>query len=179
MPGDLREGGRDRWCRRRRGTTRRASLSARPFGDRVAAGRRHRAAGDAQRDPAAVRDAGAAAPAGAGTRRAQRRDLGRHRPRSGRPGQGGRAVTTLDPDAPPLWRSLLYVPASAERFVAKAAGRGADGVILDLEDSIPPDGKVAARAALATRSEEHTSELQSLMRISYAVFCLKKKKRNI
>src|SRR3546814_3158594 len=31
----------------------------------------------------------------------------------------------------------------------------------------------------AFRSEEHTSELQSLMRISYAVFCLKKKKHNI
>src|SRR3546814_4778721 len=31
----------------------------------------------------------------------------------------------------------------------------------------------------ANRSEEHTSELQSLMRISYAVFCLKKKKHNI
>src|SRR3546814_1911047 len=31
----------------------------------------------------------------------------------------------------------------------------------------------------ATRSEEHTSELQSLMRISYAVFCLKKKKHTI
>src|SRR3546814_4000656 len=30
--------------------------------------------------------------------------------------------------------------------------------------------------ALLSRSEEHTSELQSLMRISYAVFCLKKKK---
>src|SRR3546814_2176001 len=30
---------------------------------------------------------------------------------------------------------------------------------------------------LARRSEEHTSELQSLMRISYAVFCLKKKKK--
>src|SRR3546814_5870199 len=30
----------------------------------------------------------------------------------------------------------------------------------------------------ATRSEEHTSELQSLMRISYAVFCLKKKNEN-
>src|SRR3546814_2118904 len=29
------------------------------------------------------------------------------------------------------------------------------------------------------RSEEHTSELQSLMRISYAVFCLKKKKHNV
>src|SRR3546814_7799163 len=33
-----------------------------------------------------------------------------------------------------------------------------------------------ARAAGRARSEEHTSELQSLMRISYAVFCLKKKK---
>src|SRR3546814_4693115 len=31
----------------------------------------------------------------------------------------------------------------------------------------------------ARRSEEHTSELQSLMRISYAVFCLKKKKNNM
>lgn len=54
------------------------------------------------------------------------------------------------PTERPLWRSLLYVPATAERFVAKAAERGADGVILDLEDSIPPDGKAAARAALAT-----------------------------
>src|SRR3546814_7681746 len=33
----------------------------------------------------------------------------------------------------------------------------------------------AVRAGTAARSEEHTSELQSLMRISYAVFCLKKK----
>src|SRR3546814_2626769 len=38
-------------------------------------------------------------------------------------------------------------------------------------------GGTAGRAgALATRSEEHTSELQSLMRNSYAVFCLNKKK---
>src|SRR3546814_8561728 len=36
---------------------------------------------------------------------------------------------------------------------------------------------VATAAAMVLRSEEHTSELQSLMRISYAVFCLKKKKR--
>src|SRR3546814_7285240 len=35
------------------------------------------------------------------------------------------------------------------------------------------------RAALSQRSEEHTSELQSLMRTPYAVFCLKKKKTNI
>src|SRR3546814_8226099 len=38
------------------------------------------------------------------------------------------------------------------------------------------DGHLAG-VALAQRSEEHTSELQSLMRISYAVFCLKKKKK--
>src|SRR3546814_4149078 len=35
---------------------------------------------------------------------------------------------------------------------------------------------VVARNLIRERSEEHTSELQSLMRISYAVFCLKKKK---
>src|SRR3546814_1009190 len=38
-------------------------------------------------------------------------------------------------------------------------------------------GRVLGKQAKAARSEEHTSELQSLMRISYAVFCLKKKKR--
>src|SRR3546814_7287391 len=36
-------------------------------------------------------------------------------------------------------------------------------------------GPSGSSASAATRSEEHTSELQSLMRISYAVFCLKKK----
>src|SRR3546814_10365914 len=36
----------------------------------------------------------------------------------------------------------------------------------------------AAIIFVAVRSEEHTSELQSLMRISYAVFCLKKKKQH-
>src|SRR3546814_10564171 len=40
----------------------------------------------------------------------------------------------------------------------------------DLCGPVPADP-----SGLATRSEEHTSELQSLMRISYAVFCLKKK----
>src|SRR3546814_9030086 len=37
----------------------------------------------------------------------------------------------------------------------------------------------ATDGVLGTRSEEHTSELQSLMRISYAVFCLKKKKQTL
>src|SRR3546814_5925798 len=40
------------------------------------------------------------------------------------------------------------------------------------------DRHVGHHAQAPTRSEEHTSELQSLMRISYAVFCLKKKKNN-
>src|SRR3546814_973748 len=39
--------------------------------------------------------------------------------------------------------------------------------------------EIAVLSARGVRSEEHTSELQSLMRISYAVFCLKKKKSNI
>src|SRR3546814_1833184 len=49
------------------------------------------------------------------------------------------------------------------------------GVLLleDLEHAKKRDAKIYAE-----RSEEHTSELQSLMRISYAVFCLKKKKKS-
>src|SRR3546814_6638381 len=48
-----------------------------------------------------------------------------------------------------------------------------------LIDSAPPPiarSVSPSRIDCAARSEEHTSELQSLMRISYAVFCLKKKK---
>src|SRR3546814_5293047 len=39
--------------------------------------------------------------------------------------------------------------------------------------------KIGIKPPTLIRSEEHTSELQSLMRISYAVFCLKKKKKTI
>src|SRR3546814_7841630 len=53
---------------------------------------------------------------------------------------------------------------SLEPLLATPASRGA--IV---------SGKIVA--ASLVRSEEHTSELQSLMRISYAVFCLKKKKR--
>lgn len=47
------------------------------------------------------------------------------------------------------YRSLLYVPAHAERFLVKAHERGADAIILDLEDAVPPDRKLAARQGLA------------------------------
>src|SRR3546814_5815460 len=82
-------------------------------------------------------------------------------------------------------RSALFLPASNPRAIEKARSLPCDVVILDLEDAVAPEAKVAARAAAVAaaregfggreRSEEHTSELQSLMRISYAVFCLKKK----
>jgi citrate lyase subunit beta / citryl-CoA lyase len=49
----------------------------------------------------------------------------------------------------PTWRSLLYVPATRESFVARAHTRGADAIILDLEDAVAPSEKPAARAALA------------------------------
>src|SRR3546814_10880919 len=47
-----------------------------------------------------------------------------------------------------------------------------------LDDARTLIGSVGLGLALADRSEEHTSELQSLMRSSYAVFCLKKKTHN-
>ncbi len=50
---------------------------------------------------------------------------------------------------PPALRSLLYVPADSERFVGKAHERGADAIILDLEDAVAPGEKTKARAALA------------------------------
>src|SRR3546814_10468070 len=46
---------------------------------------------------------------------------------------------------------------------------------LELAQAITANGPIAVR--VSKRSEEHTSELQSLMRISYAVFCLKQKNR--
>jgi citrate lyase subunit beta/citryl-CoA lyase len=50
--------------------------------------------------------------------------------------------------SPATWRSLMFVPATGEKFIAKAHTRGADVIILDLEDSIPPPEKQAARDAL-------------------------------
>lgn len=50
--------------------------------------------------------------------------------------------------SPATWRSLMFVPATGEKFIAKAHTRGADVIILDLEDSIPPAEKQAARDAL-------------------------------
>src|SRR3546814_10785575 len=64
-----------------------------------------------------------------------------------------------------LFRSLLFQPQARRRFDALVEKLGI----------IRGEGKLA-NCSGSGRSEEHTSELQSLMRISYAVFCLKKKK---
>ncbi len=44
-----------------------------------------------------------------------------------------------------MWRSLLYVPVTSERFVARAHTRGADAIILELEDAVAPSEKDRAR----------------------------------
>src|SRR3546814_20916024 len=63
-----------------------------------------------------------------------------------------------------------------ENAVASKGGHlaGARGVMVRVSDTMG-DRIFDRRQVAAPRSEEHTSELQSLMRISYAVFCLKKK----
>jgi citrate lyase subunit beta / citryl-CoA lyase len=48
-----------------------------------------------------------------------------------------------------MWRSLLYVPVTSERFVAKAHTRGADAIILELEDAVAPSEKERARGLVA------------------------------
>ena len=46
----------------------------------------------------------------------------------------------------PLWRSSLFVPATSERFIAKAHLRGADAIKIDLEDAVAPTEKARARS---------------------------------
>src|SRR3546814_3405170 len=71
-------------------------------------------------------------------------------------------------------------------IVPWAAGGGTDatarivGTLLEKELGNPVNvvNRAGGNGVVGHRSEEHTSELQSLMRISYAVFCLKKKNNN-
>src|SRR3546814_5193465 len=63
------------------------------------------------------------------------------------------------------------------RIHAKIVGADDNTLFLNFDHALPFGNNDDAKTCVATgRSEEHTSELQSLMRISYAVFCLKKKK---
>src|SRR5437868_3184313 len=53
----------------------------------------------------------------------------------------------------PVWRSLLFVPVTARRFVDGAARRGADAIILDLEDSVAASEKERARTLVPEAAE--------------------------
>src|SRR3546814_735877 len=88
----------------------------------------------------------------------------------------------------PLSFALLHADGGVEWFVDPdkvtpevTAGLG-NAVSIEpparLGDGLDRLGKSGAKVMADPRSEEHTSELQSLMRISYAVFCLKKKTKN-
>jgi citrate lyase subunit beta/citryl-CoA lyase len=54
----------------------------------------------------------------------------------------------------PNWRSLLFVPIIREKFVASAHTRGADAIILDLEDSVPEEEKQRGRELIASAAKE-------------------------
>src|SRR3546814_3203682 len=76
-----------------------------------------------------------------------------------------------------LFRSVLcdlHLPGVSGLEVTERVVRGDHGTRV-IVVSVLEDGPMPKRL-IEARSEEHTSELQSLMRISYAVFCLKKKK---
>lgn len=49
----------------------------------------------------------------------------------------------------PVWRSLMFVPVTAEKFVRTGADKGADAIILDLEDAVAPSQKDLARTLIA------------------------------
>src|SRR3546814_5228461 len=78
-------------------------------------------------------------------------------------------------------RCLNSMPRSVDIFSARHYSRGpcagtAHHRSLDTVGAGSSDADAMSWKRQPIRSEEHTSELQSLMRISYAVFCLKKKK---
>src|SRR3546814_1649872 len=79
-----------------------------------------------------------------------------------------------------LFRSDAYAKYLAANPVAKVRIEGHTDERGSREYNIALGERRAntVKDALVTRTEEHTSELQSLMRISYAVFCLKKKHTN-
>src|SRR3546814_5618998 len=79
-------------------------------------------------------------------------------------------VQIVDLDIRPVFRTRLLDPRGRDTAPALPVITVSDPVAQHPEPAQPP----VVAELLDPRSEEHTSELQSLMRISYAVFCLKK-----
>ncbi|MEU4232398.1 CoA ester lyase [Nonomuraea sp. NPDC026600] len=63
-------------------------------------------------------------------------------------------------------RSLLFVPGTRTEWLAKAEAAGADAVILDLEDAVPPAGKATARARVADAIAHATGDMALFVRIN-------------
>src|SRR3546814_1358763 len=88
-------------------------------------------------------------------------------------GKGGKAAEDADAQEQPC---RLASAAAREPADQQPHGQAAG----DVDRQRPPrEARPEPRQHDLARSEEHTSELQSLMRISYAVFCLKKKKKKL
>src|SRR3546814_5663784 len=94
------------------------------------------------------------------------------------PGQGsvGEPIPGRSPDSDPSG-GLLLTDASLGQLFNMSATSSAICRASSGGTALPTCTYCCVRLPSKKRSEEHTSELQSLMRISYAVFCLKKKKR--
>src|SRR3546814_9172918 len=94
--------------------------------------------------------------------------------------QGGSAMAAHHPKTD-IFASPSACPTSPVlAFASRAASLRAMTRLLTLLlalFALTLPARAADDISAASRSEEHTSELQSLMRISYAVFCLKKKKK--
>src|SRR3546814_3954696 len=88
--------------------------------------------------------------------------------------------TTLFRSHPPRWplnngRTGVLVSARRPRLPQNVAAGSSIDRAAEHEQMVRKAIEIDERGRIERRSEEHTSELQSLMRISYAVFCLKKK----
>src|SRR3546814_9267194 len=94
------------------------------------------------------------------------------------PAQARRAESPLGPVlSAECWPPLCWEFSSFRSSICRsAAGLVRNGLLPPVRRDRSP---IMRKVLALTRSEEHTSELQSLMRISYAVFCLKNKKTEI
>src|SRR3546814_7223940 len=99
------------------------------------------------------------------------------------------AAESITPDARAgdLWQAMMDLgqaicTARAPKCLLCPLAQDCDGRVTGAPETFPvkpPKPARPQRYGTIFRSEEHTSELQSLMSISYAVFCLKKKKKQI
>src|SRR3546814_5376796 len=88
----------------------------------------------------------------------------------------GRLRAVLDGAGPRL-QFAEHVVGEGETLFAAMCREGYEGIVSKRADAPYRGKRTKTWLKIKCRSEEHTSELQSLMRISYAVFCLKKKKQ--